>query len=501
MTRPDYEGDEPTLRATSEADLLLPGGMAILSTQSGERESEGQCDDACSPSAVLLEGKFRLDTEIGTGGMGTVFRARDISLGRDVAVKFLNAQLQSDPASVELFRREARAMASVRHENVVQIHTFGQHGDTDFFIMEHIDGESLESMILTAKRRGKRIPIDEILRVLDGICAGLGAIHDAGLIHRDVKPSNLMVEEPSGRVVIMDFGLGRGRKAPDAPRRVKIIGGTPGYMAPETIIGRSLEGWEEVLADIYAFGVTAYELITGQMPFSAKNWAQLLHRHVSEEPVPLSSSRSDVSSGLDALVMKCLSREPMERFQWCDELRGAIQNEIGAHRSSPILSSTPPPASPRPRRGSRRTPSEEQSGPRVLVVSDDQECRNVAYEAACSALPEAHFRAARTPLSALAVASESPPLVIIASMHDEQFNGLEFAAAIRGEPNLQGVELILTARSLTDGDRFLLESMGITCVLPEPLSRGVLEGALKQLRPCAADGKELTRRGESESLW
>jgi eukaryotic-like serine/threonine-protein kinase len=489
MAYDEYLGDEPTVRPTSEADLLLPGGAALLTTKRFSRkmlDSDTSGEESAASSAIFLEGKLRLEEEIGSGGMGTVFRARDISLGRDVAVKFLLPELQDDIEAVVRFRREARAMAAVRHENVVQIHSFGQQSGADFFVMEFIEGESLEDYLLTRNRRGRPTSIPEVLRLLDGACAGLGAIHDAGLVHRDIKPSNLMLESSTGRVVIMDFGLGRGRKEVDSPRREKNTGGTPGYMAPETIAGRPLESWEEVLTDIYAFGVTAYELLTGRTPFSGENWAQLFQRHLQEDPEPPSSVRPDIPPAIDELLLKCLSREPMERFQWCDELRGAIQTVMTAVHAHSILPETPPPASPRPRRGSYKTPSEDLRGPRILVVGDDLEARNVAYEATCAALPDAHFRAARSAMSAFALALESPPLVIIASLHDEQINGLELAATIHSEPSLRNVELILTARALSDGDRLLLETISVTCILPEPLSRGVLEGALRQFQQSAS---------------
>jgi serine/threonine-protein kinase len=446
-------------------------------------------------SEILLEGKYRLDGELGCGGMGTVFRAVDESLDRVVAIKFLLPEHQEERDAVERFRREAKAMASVRHENVVQIHSFGCEGDVDFFVMELVDGQTLAEILMERRSRSNvtHIPLDTVVRYLDQACAGLSAIHDAGMVHRDIKPGNLMLEALTERLVIMDFGLGRTRKRPSDPRRLRIVSGTAGYLAPEIIDGRQLEDWEEVLGDIYALGVTAFELLTGRLPFDADCASVMLDRQCNEDPPPPSAYRSEIPEVLDELVVGCMSRDPAKRFQWCAELRGALQPLLSFSSPHSVVPTCPPPASPKPSTHQAIMSSVEPSvGPVVVVASNDAGLRNVVFHCSRTVLGDCSFKAARSALSALEMSRSEPPLIVVASLQDPKLNGLELAATMLGDSAFEDVSLILTTRCISTKDKRLLERMGVFRVLLEPVESEELEDVLRA-------AKEQHRRAPSRA--
>ena len=496
---PLVHGDTQSSMQNSEADLLLPGGASILSSQRAcsaptpepERTMRGL---AAPGSKVLLEGKYLLDGELGRGGMGRVFKAVDESLGRRVAIKFLLPEHQSNPIAVDRFRREARAMAAVHHENVVRIYTFDKHCSVDFFVMELINGTTARDLLLAcrSKRGARNLPLNQAVSIVDQACAGLAAVHDAGMAHRDIKPANLMIEEHTQRVVIMDFGLGRTKKAAADPRRVRLEGGTAGYLAPEVIEGRSLESWEEVLVDIYALGVTAFELITGRHLFEAENGAQLLERHLTEEPPPPSALRPEVPPALDELVLSCLAKDPARRFQWCSELRGAIQPLLSMTSPNSVVPTINPPPAPRPA-PLRRVEKTALKRARVVFAGDDETHRMTAHGVVRHTLGENTFETVRSVPKALEMLRDTPPTVLIASLNGASLNGLELAATVLNEPAYERIALIVTARRVTEQDKSLLERMGVVRVLDEPLDPEALEQAIEAALS-ACDGRSWSRR-------
>lgn len=276
-----------------------------------------------SVEPIVLDGKYQLLEEIGRGGMGTVFRALDTTLDRIVAVKFLLPELQAKRDVVKLFRREAQAMASINNKNVVRVYSFGRYGSADFLVTEFIDGLTLEQMIDAAYGRKTLIATSDVVGILAKAAAGLAAIHRAGVVHRDIKSGNVMVEDSTGRVLIMDFGLGQkidltAKESIVAPR------GTPAYMAPEIIRSQRVEPVKEYLADIYAFGIMAYELGTNALPFDGDNWIEVLEKHLEQPPPRLMEIRRDIPGALDVVVAKCLEKDPALRFQSAEEISETI---------------------------------------------------------------------------------------------------------------------------------------------------------------------------------
>jgi serine/threonine-protein kinase len=272
-------------------------------------------------------GHFRVDARLGRGGMGAVYRAWDASLEREVALKVL---LAASDSARERFLREARVQAKLKHPNVVPIHFVGQQGDVSFLVMDVIEGESLSDVLA----RTGVLTEARALDVADAIASALAAGSDAGLVHRDVKPSNILIDK-SGRILLADFGLAKtvtldgviSAPTTDAPEksgtltRAGAILGTPAYLAPEQARGDTVD----FRADMYALGVTLYEALAGQPPFTGENAAALLRQHLNEEPIKPRTLAPHLRPAVEALVMKLLAKQPEARFASYPELRAAIE--------------------------------------------------------------------------------------------------------------------------------------------------------------------------------
>lgn len=419
---------------------------------------------------ILLENKYRLLDEIGRGGMGTVFQACDESLDRLVAVKFLLPELQTDEALVQRFHREAKAMASVRHENVLQIFSFGQYGSANFFVMEHIEGETAERLLEKAQEREEFIPLEQALSLLSHSAAGLGAVHRAGVVHRDIKPANIMIEAETGRAVIMDFGIGKRYTAKDS-RRTQSPSGTPAYMAPEVVSGQEITSDQDHLSDVYAFGVTAFELLTSTLPFEADNWVELCVKHVTVSPPAPSSRRKNLPSQVDEFVLRCLEKLPQKRFQSCGELREALDTlvaDVAPHRPTPL------PPGIQTSRGkdvdtALSSTTDVASSERLIVADPSADVRFSIYQVANDLFPTCSFLAAKSSSKAVSLALESPPLLMVAPLRDPDLNGLELAATLLGHSELRNVHLVLTADRVTSAERETLEGLGVYQVLLKPI--------------------------------
>ena len=286
-----------------------------------------------------LEGRrfahHRVDALLGRGGMGAVYRAFDLALERPCAVKVLTSTHADARAR---FMREARAQARVRHPNVVPIHYVGEQDDVVFIAMDLIDGSAFDDHL---RAHGALDP-EEALDVIDAVCLALDAGHTQGLVHRDVKPSNIL-RTKDGLILLADFGLAKsydqeelrtGERATEPVEsgtltKVGAIVGTPAYMAPEQARGETVDH----RADMYALGVTLYELVTGTRPFTSDDVASLLSQQIEDTPLPPRTLRPDLSSRLDGLVMRLLAKNPDDRFATYAELRAAI--DAARHRTAP----------------------------------------------------------------------------------------------------------------------------------------------------------------------
>ncbi|MFI6269509.1 serine/threonine-protein kinase [Micromonospora zamorensis] len=257
-------------------------------------------------SEVVLSGRYRLDERVATGGMGDVWRASDLILGRQVAVKVLLPALVSDPDFIARFRAEARIMAALRHPGIVQVFDCGADdlpdgGRADYLVMEFVAGEPLSKRIETAGR----LDVAETMSIVAQAAAALNAAHRGGIVHRDVKPSNLLVHA-DGTVVLVDFGVARSTDITSITS-ANAVPGTALYMAPEQAAGRPVSG----ATDIYALGAVTYCCLTGSPPFTGDNPLQVAVRHLDDEPPELPH---DIPEAVRALVSRALAKDPLDRF-------------------------------------------------------------------------------------------------------------------------------------------------------------------------------------------
>jgi serine/threonine-protein kinase len=280
-----------------------------------------------------LGSAYTVDSEIGRGGMGVVYNARDERLKRRVAIKVLPPELAFREEIRLRFLREAETAARLSHPHIVPIFSVGEGPDgLVYFIMAFVDGEPLSGKL---QRRGT-LPPEEARRIMLETVDALGAAHALGIVHRDVKPDNILLEGSRGRVMVTDFGIAKALTSSTGPGTLTGTGvaiGTPHYMSPEQALGeREIDG----RSDLYSLGVVGYQMLVGELPFSAPTVPGLLMKQITEEAPDITSKRSDCPSELSACVMRCLDKDPEKRWPTADALRRALES-----RSTPAFRPAP----------------------------------------------------------------------------------------------------------------------------------------------------------------
>jgi len=345
--------------------------------------------------AAALGDAYTIEGEIGRGGMGVVYRARDEKLKRPVAIKVLPPELAYRADIRARFMREAETAARISHPNIVPIHSVGESDDFVYFVMGYVDGESLAVRL---KRRG-RLSIEESRRICRETADALSAAHQQGVIHRDVKPDNILLEGTRGRVMVTDFGIAKALTAAGATlTEAGIAIGTPAFMSPEQAEGeREIDG----RSDIYSLGVVTYQMVTGELPFQAPTVPALLMKQISEEPTPVDQMRRDVPRELAQTVMRCMEKDPERRWPTADALRRAL--ESGTY--------TPPP----PRAPTRTSAAQGETPPRRTDVGN--RARQVADLVGAGALERASRGTSRAVRRAERAAQRAELLAERASRH------------------------------------------------------------------------------------
>ena len=269
---------------------------------------------------TALGSQYRIERELGRGGMGVVFLATDTTLDRRVAIKVIHPELAPHESITRRFLAEARTIARLRHPNIVTVHAAGSAGGLLYYVMDEVAGESLRQRLT---HQG-RLPADEVARIVSDLAAALDAAGRAGVVHRDVKPENVLLDEVSGRALLADFGIARAvaAEAGSSSTGQGVAVGTPSYMSPEQAAGEEID----TRSDIYALGVVAYEMLAGQPPFQGPHRV-VVSKHIAERPVPIDRIRPETPRELGAAVMRALEKLPNERWQKGEEFRQAVAGE------------------------------------------------------------------------------------------------------------------------------------------------------------------------------
>jgi tRNA A-37 threonylcarbamoyl transferase component Bud32 len=313
-----------------------------------------------SQVGTLLNGRYRLDAQIGTGGMSTVYRAFDTVLERQVAIKLMHREIASDSDQLERFRREARAVAQLNHPHIVTVIDAGEDDNTPYIVFEYVEGETLKDRI----RRHGRLPVSEAIAYAIEIARALGVAHERGIVHRDVKPQNVLVDE-EGSAKVTDFGIARTLDQEGLTADGRVLG-TTDYVSPEQALGHSVTGQ----SDLYSLGIVLFEMLTGDVPFKGDNQVAVAMKHVREQLPDVQIRRPEVSSALAAVVDRATAKDLDHRYADDRELIADLEDVLAIEtqrsgqatgEATAVLRTLPPSAQ-------RRLPTRVTHPLRILAV-------------------------------------------------------------------------------------------------------------------------------------
>lgn len=312
-------------------------------------------------SGTLLSARYRLDTKLGSGGMSTVYLGRDETLERWVAVKVLHREISDQPDQLERFSREARAVAQVSHPNVVAVIDAGEDGGRPYIVFEYVEGQTLKQRIDEVGQ----LPLDEAAAYAIEVGRGLAAAHARMLVHRDVKPQNVLID-PEGRAKVTDFGIARELESDGGLTRTGRVLGTTDYVSPEQAMGQEVDA----RSDIYSLGIVLYETLTGEVPFRAETLVGVAMKHVNEPMPDVQRRRRDASSALAAVIERATEKEPRKRYPdmgaMLADLEGALEVEVARAGTTHGEATTVLESVPERRRRLLRSPRASLAG--ILLV-------------------------------------------------------------------------------------------------------------------------------------
>ncbi|MFO0556511.1 MAG: protein kinase [Polyangiales bacterium] len=409
-----------------------------------------------------IGGRYEYVRELGRGAMGKVIEAQDVNLGRRVAVKLLNRSTV-DADAAETLRHEASLLAAIRHPNVVTVYEYGLHDGAPYIVMELVEGMSLHRVIEEHAAHGAQVPIERAWTIIERVGAGLQASHEVGVVHRDVKPSNIMIEHRTGRAVLIDFGIAaRGRAD------TTVIAGTPVFMAPEDFFGSDTTIGPT--SDHYAFAVTAYELMTGVSPFDEADINSLVHQKLRGTWRAVSAADARLAP-LDEVFRRALSGLVDQRYpsiqSFIDALREALRSMDRA-------------------RVTLERPSFRKPGPTdvldILAVDDDDTFRRLAMRAAQIAFygRKVQTRGAATGADALELAKEAPALLLL-DYDLPGLNGIETLARLRARPGGESMRVVVVSGRAGEQERWRFNVLGVQDFVRKPVEFGALVQALSDV--------------------
>lgn len=437
-------------------------------------------------AGTLVDGRYRVVRPLGRGGMGQVLLAEDVYLRRKVALKLISRERRSEHDRARL-QDEAAALASIRHTHVASVYAFGFHEGAPFFAMEHIEGRDLHSLIDDAYRRYHvPLPFHRALAILGHVADGLGAVHAAGIVHRDVKPSNVVIEERSGRAVLVDFGLAKPTGSDDAPRDgagtdPSLVVGTPHYMAPECAAGAPATP----ASDLYSLGCLAYELLTGTPPFEGATAVAVMLAHHGKEPPALSSRRPELAP-LDHVLLRALAKDPRERFT----AAAAMANALSELRpAAPQMPDSPAPGSSDP---SSAFPLATDAI-RILVVDDDVTFARMAARCAQIALAGTPLSVSRvgTAAAALDNAARRRPDLVILDFQLPDLDGVDLLSHLREMPGGDHARILVASGATGHDARWRFGILGVRDFVDKPVA---LPELVERITRVAADQGWLLKR-------
>lgn len=390
---------------------------------------------------VRLDDTYELVEDLGEGAMGVVYLGRDVRLERDVAIKFIQPEMVRSAEAHERFLREARAMARVRHVNVVEIYAYGEYEGAPYFVMEYVPGTTAFDWI--EKHGHPHLSVDEAIGILDQTCRGIAAIHAAGAVHRDLKPSNVLIG-PAFRVCVMDLGLAKVLDQTIHDEDKETVSGTPAYMAPEVIVGSAVDPELESQADVYSLGVMAFEMITGRLPFEAAGATEMMLAHIEKIPPVPSELRRDLPPAFDEVILGALAKDPTQRTQGVEAFRRALLE-------------------------ARESVSSKNRSLRILVADDDADFRALVEETLRYAFEGAEIVTAADGEEAIRAAERRGVSLAIIDLDMPKMNGVEVTAAFRATPRLEKTPIVVVTATGGAPDWRLLQSLGADGFVVKPI--------------------------------
>lgn len=401
----------------------------------------------------LIDRRFLVREHLGRGGMGAVVLADDVQLGRAVAIKLLTPDLARTETLRRRFLDEARAMGGVRHENVAQIYSYGTYEKEPYIVMEYVPGQTVADYILRQRTNGVGLTMDEAVGIVEQVSRGLTAIHAVGIIHGDIKPSNILIG-PGFRAVVVDFGLMRWLG--DA-EDMSVVVGTPAYIPPEVVRADSLDLRLTPAADVYALGVTAYEMLAGRLPFQVTTVDELFDVHLRGARAPrLTDLRPDLPAAFDEVFDRVLSGDLQARYRSADDFRRALVAARSQAASARGLA-------------------------QVLIADGDGDFRATTSVLLEASLPQTVAHGVRDASELARVLDLEAIDLVILDLGLPGGSAYELLQDVRASTRGASVPIVVVSQDVSATEWNTLRSLGADVCLPKPINPSTLVAVTRRL--------------------